>query len=538
MAKRTGAVFTAFIFFISLVCYRIVDIGRSDYSRAASINNTASVPIATRRGTIYDCNMAPIVNNAKENIAAILPTPLALNSLRENISQAEFEEVLPRLQKGYPISINIGDKIIENDDIQILSVDKRYSSSALASHIVGYLDKGQVTGLSGIEKAYDEWLKKGSGKLSVTYNVDAYGRALTGVKGTINDENYFSKLGVQLSIDSNIQFIAEQTAKEYVDTGAIIIMDAKSRELKAVSSFPEFDPQNILPYLNADKSPMINRAFNSYTVGSIFKLVCAAAALESDITEEFTYACDGSIQAGNNIFNCANSKAHGWIDMNQAVEKSCNCYFVALAQVLKADKIIEMAKKLGFGENCELAPGLFSEKGNLPEAKDIDSKAALANLSFGQGDLLATPLQITNMMATLVTDGNLKTPILVKNLIDSNGDPIEDESTKQYSTSAISMKSVNMLKNMLASAVETGTAQKAKPQYLSAGAKTATAQTGWFENGEEKLHAWICGYYPADEPEYIITIIKEEGASGGTDCGPIFKYICDSLYSCEYIQKK
>lgn len=111
---------------------------------------------------------------------------------------------------------------------------------------------------------------------------------------------------------------------------------------------------------------------------------------------------------------------HGKVDLEKAIAYSCNGYFIKLTEQMKPEELLSMAEKLGFGSSVELAPGMSSSAGNLPVKKDLSNPKAKANFSFGQGDLLATPLQIAAMVNTIASGGLYTEPSLVEGLVDEN----------------------------------------------------------------------------------------------------------------------
>ena len=187
-----------------------------------------------------------------------------------------------------------------------------------------------------------------------------------------------------------------------------------------------------------------------------------------------------------------------------------------------------MAENLGFGASAELAPGLFSAAGNLPGSSELSSKAALASFSFGQGKLLATPVQIAALAAAVANGGFSVTPKLVLGTTDENGKlsaaPIYEKNR------VMSEAAAKKLREMMISVVEEGSGANAKPNRGGAGGKTASAQTGQYDkDGNEIVHAWFAGFYPAEEPKYAIAVFAEGMNSGSDFAAPVFKKICDGI---------
>jgi cell division protein FtsI/penicillin-binding protein 2 len=205
--------------------------------------------------------------------------------------------------------------------------------------------------------------------------------------------------------------------------------------------------------------------------------------------------------------------------MTEALEVSCNCYFVNLINKIDTEHILSLCKKSGLGRELTLAPGISSAHGILPSEKSLKSKGTLANFAFGQGEFLASPLQITSLYHALTT-GNYIAPSLVMGFTNSIGLMTKEKSAEPIKV--LSDNAVSLIRKMLSSAGES--------YNISGGAgKTGTAQSGVYNDGKEILRTWFAGYYPAENPEYIIVILCENGRSGTADCVPVFKEIIKGL---------
>ena len=166
--------------------------------------------------------------------------------------------------------------------------------------------------------------------------------------------------------------------------------------------------------MDNENAPFLNRALCAYSVGSVFKLVTAAAALESGFTSGYMYCCSGSTEIYGQRFRCHNMAGHGLLDMENAMVNSCNPYFINLSQILTADAFHQTAEQLGFGIPISLADGFSSSAGYLQSVQELHVEAEKANLAFGQGKLLATPLHIAAMTACIANDGVYHMPWLLR----------------------------------------------------------------------------------------------------------------------------
>ena len=331
-----------------------------------------------------------------------------------------------------------------------------------------------------------------------------------------------------LTLSTEIQSAAETVLRESLEHGAAVVLDAQTGEILAAASVPCFDQNNLAASLGKEGSPFINRAFSAYTVGSTWKLVVAAAAIENGESTARKYDCKSSIEVEGIDFHCHWEYGHGEIDMPAALRVSCNPYFIDLGLSVGGKKILETAENLGFGAGMELAPGLFSAAGSFPSEAELRSPAALASFSFGQGKLTATPLQMAALAAAIANGGCAVTPKLVLGTRDAAGNitfAAEYESNR-----VMSEATAKKLQKMMISVVEEGSGINAKPESGGAGGKTASAQTGQFDkDGNEIVHAWFVGFYPAESPKYAIAVFAEGMDSGSEFAAPVFKKICDKI---------
>lgn len=524
MAKRTVFSFLIICIISALLIFRIGYISSSLVSDTGAGNSARVIEVASSRGMIYDRNMLPLVNASSRSMLFVNPTEDAADFLanQEGIS-------LPLPENGAKPFL-IGCNYLENShpDVTEIIVYDRYSCDDVAVHLTGYTDN-QGKGISGIEKSFDSILTAFSGCISVRYQAAANGMMLAGQGAEIVSDGYSSRGGVVLTIDRNIQKICEDAMnRNSVSKGAVVVLDAVTGEILALASNPVFDRTDLEKSLYDESQPFVNRALSSYAVGSVFKTVVAAAALEQGISENTCFDCTGNVNVSDVVFNCHERTGHGRLDMAQAMAVSCNCYFIKLGQIVGAEKIIETASAMGLGKEIVLCEGLSSSRGNLPTADDIDSLPALGNLSFGQGELLATPLQIAASYQVFANGGYYTVPYVAKNMVDENGD-IYAEYRNDPAVKVLSETTCGKITRMLEKTVREGSGKNAAPMTGTAAGKTATAETGKRENGEKTVHTWFAGYYPSDFPKYVIVVFREDGNSSGTDTAPVFRDIVDAL---------
>ena len=494
-------------------------------STSSQKTNEKSFVISTSRGMIYDCKGRRLVNNDSQNITVCLPTTNAFNTISKVLTDEEKSKIYENMSNGKTSVFYTTQKFSEND---ICSTDivTRYSSNQPCVHLIGHLDE-TGKGAMGLEKAYENYLSQQSGKLSAKWYTDALGHILLGESIKFKKDNYLSPAGIQLTIDLDIQRIAENALfHQNIEKGACVVLDADTCEILASASIPEFNPLDLSKSLTSNDSPFLNRVLTPYSVGSVFKPFVASVALECNI--DFEYNCTGSIDVNGTVFRCHNSVAHGYSTLKSAMENSCNTYFIALGQKLGAENLLKLCSSLGFGKSIELADNFNLKSGILPSVESITSQQALANLCFGQGEMLISPVQMAVAYACFANGGYYREPTLMKGIIDKNGNIIQKVNLpSKYRV--LNDSTIKQIDNILESVVANGNANKAHSEIVTNHGKTATAQSGWFENGREITHTWFCGYFSDNNKTYVIVIFKEDGTSGATDCAPVFKEISENI---------
>ncbi|MBQ4153308.1 MAG: penicillin-binding protein 2, partial [Oscillospiraceae bacterium] len=461
-------------------------------------------------------------------LASVLPSPQSAAALLEHVPMMSRNKVIEQLGKGELFVTELETPLREDTtELHTFPLYRRYGEEQIAVHIVGHMTNGNLDGGYGIEKAYDSFLKEHTATAKITYYLDALGRSIQGKPPTVQLDQR-SNGGVVLTIDSEIQRIAEEVGEKYLSKGAVVVMTPDGK-IRASASFPSFDPNHLEKSLTDEENkPMFNRAFASYNVGSTFKIVTAAAALESGIAPSRSYFCRGQIDVSGQIIKCHNHYGHGLLKMEQAMAESCNPYYISLGLLLNPAALLQMARDMSFSKAGILASGFASQGGYLPTLSELNSPAAIANLSFGQGSLSATPIQISLMTCCIVNQGKTPFAKLVEGLSE-DGKVLSEKTEDAAPIHAIRKQTADTVKRFLITGVMERENQQAKPTKTTAGGKTATAQTGRFRDGEEICQGWFTGFFPAEEPQYIVTVLCEDAESGNLSAGPVFREIADRV---------
>lgn len=502
---------------------RIAYINFSGAYKTSYSSTSRTLTIGETRGKIYDRNMNLLVDRESDFVAAVTPVAGSYEFLK---SYSSLDAVREKIEKGYPFTARVNEKI-ENEYIRTFSVPRRYSEGDIATHLIGYVDSSGKNGISGIEKAYDRLLKKYSGSLTVTFEADAKGRVLLGMEKYVNDNGFASGGGVVLTIDERIQKIVERELEEStIESGCAVVMHINSGEIYALASVPEYNQSNVAENIADDNSPFVNKALRSYCVGSVFKPILSAAALENgyDLSEE--YECTGSVQVGDRSFSCYNNKAHGRVSMESALQNSCNTYFINLIQNIDVDYLLKLCNDMGLGISDSIADGISADEGRLPTKRTLELQGNLANLAFGQGELMMTPVQMLKAYHVLAT-GKYIAPTVIRGFADSYGSVTEKGTG--IPLPVLSEHTVYRLGQMLLSVTKNGNGSNAHSELVELAGKTGTAQSGIYKNGKEICRTWFAGFFPAGNPHYIVVVMNEDGEGGNADCAPVFRGICEGI---------
>ena len=517
MGKRCIVIFLALLFAFSGICARLAYLMVYKPIAVGSLSGNLVVEFSQNRGAVYDCNGERLVDEKKIKFAA-LTKELLPEFIKKGGELSEDE--LTQLNSGIPVMVKVDNDFV-CDNVSFFYGNERYSSLSAATHIVGYLNY-EGHGISGIEKSFEELLN--GGKKSVRFMRNASGEILKGIGAQqIADEKTGS---VQLTLDKTIQKSIETIGSKYIKTGAVVVLDNYSGKIRAMASFPTFDRNYVANSLNNNDKPFINRALSEFSCGSVFKLSIAAAALESN--GMCNYNCSGNMNVGGVSFGCM--KKHGMQNLYKAIANSCNTYFINLGQKTGADAVYRMARLMGFNSENILASGISDVSGSLNSLDDLmNNPASLANFSFGQGEVMTTPLQIASMIQCIVNKGKRIIPTLVESTTDKEGNTIK---TKIKSpVNVMSEKNAEILYDCMMETMISGTGKTSKPKGCVSGGKTATAQTGRFDaDGNEYLQTWFAGFAENDNYSYTIVVMVENGVTGGQSAGPVFLEIAEKIF--------
>ncbi|PAK94150.1 cell division protein FtsI [Brevibacterium casei] len=389
-----------------------------------------------------------------------------------------------------------------------------------------------VSGASGMERAAGEYL---SGESDALF-YDKVGSIFTGEQPR--------GAAVELTIDPKVQEAAWNGLGN--QTGAAVALDPKTGKILAMASTPGWNPNPIASHDpkkaraafekldNAPDNPAYNRAIggNLYPPGSTFKVLVAAAALESgDYTPDSKLNGPATLDLPQTTATISNSHAGacrggGRPTLAQSLAESCNTSFASLGMDLGEDTIAEQASKFGFGKDLEIplsvTPSTFPSDLNPPQ---------LAQSSLGQYEVRSTPLQMAMMTAGIANGGSMMKPQLVNRVLNADTlEPITETRPTELSR-PVSGQTADELTTMMEGVVTDGTASVAKIPGTKVAAKTGTAQ---HQQGAAP-HAWFISFAPADDPKIAVAVVVENGGNAGSEAygatvaGPIAKDMMEAV---------
>jgi peptidoglycan glycosyltransferase/penicillin-binding protein 2 len=477
------------------------------------------------RGTIYDRNGEPITGAdesyiyiiKRQNIdvtAARLLERIGAERVKNDSSSRYFvyrsgnfnKDTANLLQKKYGAFIITG--------------TTRYGATQPAAHLIGYINEKDGTGVAGLEKGFNSILAK---KQKVVYaSVDGKRMIIPGlgISSTIADPD----CSVTTTLDLAIQKKAEQVLSDAGRNGSIIVLDARNGDVLAGASSPSYDPAHVDEYLQSNKEELVNKVTQSlYPPGSIFKIVVAAAALESGaVTEDSIFLCKGYEEINGIRIKCSKEEGHGTLDFHDAFAKSCNSAFIQIGMKTGGDAILAMADKFGVGKNA--FHGLIEEKeGTLPGTADIQG-AGIGNLSIGQGKLLVTPAQAARITEIIASGGIDYGLTLIKSVTAGGKTFVQPRTAPNR---IIKKETADLITQLMVDTVNYGTANNLTESGITIAGKTGSAEASY--HGEKVVHGWFTGFFPAEDPRYVITVFVESGGSGRGSAVPLFRQMTEYL---------
>lgn len=472
---------------------------------------------------------------------------IASNISRQSLEQikernAEFSgvEVVETPVRVYPLKTTAS---------HILGRIGRIESSELEGNEDIY-NQNDIIGKSGIEYVFEKYLKGTDGVKQIDMNVD----------GTITDE-YVSKEAVSgsdviLTIDSKLQAVTEQALADNInkianhgfsqennpaDAGAAVVLNVKTGEVIAMASYPDYDPSSFVNgidtntwnyYINGDTKPLENKAISAmYSPGSTYKMVTALAGLETGtITPKTKINDTGVFRKYNSSWKCWNRHGHGYLNVSQAIEHSCNYFFYDLGDRLGIDNLAKYSYYLGLGHKTGIElkgeiDGVLASNEIAKQENRVWNPGETISAAIGQSYNTFTPLQMAKYVAMIANRGKNLDVTIVKSIINPDGSEVSRDEYESYVNEKLGLQQENVeemsfkeenieaiLEGMRGVTSESGgTAYSTFRNFnIEVGGKTGSAQTGV----QGKTNAWFVGFAPFDDPEIAIVVFVRNGGHG------------------------
>ncbi|MCD5323663.1 MULTISPECIES: peptidoglycan D,D-transpeptidase FtsI family protein [Pontibacillus] len=559
-AKRTKVIAVCLIFLFGLLLYRLATIQLISTERFGKENvnlleasveqRTQSVLLHNGRGSLLDRHGVPVTNPATsdvvffpflkdmdvplEEVATIIDEPSWKIEQWIRVSEEPFylsdrlersltdEEFKTFQEWNYPGMVSVGRATPGDPDI--------------ASHFLGVV-RGK--GASGLEETFEEFLAaKDEEKL--LYHVDGKGDPLFGLKvNYLGLQDPYYPVSVKTTLDLDLQ----KKAEELIDAsgmkeGGLVLLDVESRDVLALVSRPDMNPK--------DPNKYENKMLTSYSPGSVFKTVVAAAAIENpNVNTRETFNCDLGINEGEEP-----TRSLGVLTFEESFAQSCNYTFAKIANEMMAhdeDVLENYAAKLGLTEQVGWRGDVFRLKGFKQFGREDRNQIwgpdpqktvplAVSQTAIGQLDVQITPLSMANMMATIAAKGVKKEVRGATEILYRNGSEFirfpEHIDTDNRLSSYSSLKLQELLQK-----VPTSEGTASTLQGLKIAGKSGTAEV---ENAdgvkENQSHHWFAGYFPYDTPKYAMVVVTLNSAQSGPTYS-VYKDMVSYLYQQEDIKE-
>lgn len=580
--KRIIQFFVIFVIICSILVSRLFYwqvVKSEELTAKAREQQTSDNIIRPERGLIYDRNYKVLADNMSVETISISPQNVRNNKsqtkeeIAKNMAEClnlDEQTVLEKIEKESSfeyikrkVEKEEADKLREYvnkyslDGIKFSEDTKRYYPySNFASQVIGFVGDDN-NGLEGIEMVYDDVLKGVPGRIVSANKV-------AGLELPDNYESYTEAQpgkSVVLTIDETIQHFAEKHLEnarienQLEEGAACIVMDVKTGEILAMVTKPDYDlnqpfaiteaVEQRYPGIKEELEQLEGAEYNaklteavsflrrnkavvdSYEPGSTFKIAVASMALEENVVSlDDQFYCGGSIKVADRTISCANRNGHGSQTFVQGVQNSCNPVFIEVGRRLGKENFLKYFKGFGFRDKTGIelpgeTAGIFHNELNF---KEID----LAISSFGQS-FNVTPLQMVTMVAAVANGGKMMKPHLVKQIVDTEKNVIEDYKPT-FVRQIISEETSKTMCQILESVVSKGGGKNAYIAGYHVAGKTGTSEKQPRGNG--KYIASFVGFAPADDPEIVCLVILDQPPAGATYYGgliaaPVVKNILE-----------
>ncbi|MDE6442384.1 MAG: stage V sporulation protein D, partial [Clostridia bacterium] len=520
------------------------------------------IPVIAGRGIITDRNGEVLAGNKTTYSVFLRPNAVVEAEYTSTVLSGLFSvnpnTLLEKINGGKVSEITVARQVTKASIEKLVSYDlagvyyardntRQYAYNDALCQVLGFT-ANDGTGLSGIEKYYENILSGENGEIS--YTTDIVG--IETEKSVVVYSQAKDGEEIRLTIDIDIQLAAEEAARRaYVSSEAksvsCIVMDPQNFDILAMVNCPSYDLNNIP---RDDTSTLNSLSRNSivcdiYEPGSTFKVITAAANIEEYLRGNSNAFSNSYIFNGSRTRMVDGTKIKCWSDhsngkhsnqtLAEALNNSCNPCFTDIALALGTDTFYDYLNAFGFGNVTGLDFGGEALGMLLPQS--LVRNCDLARIGFGQ-TVAVTGVQLACAVAAAVNGGNYYTPHLLKSVVTGDGKVQNVEPVLKYNP--VSSQASAVLSSMLEGVVTEGSGKKAYIEGYKVGGKTGTAQK--YEDGHiasGKYVSSFVGFFPSDKPQYLALIIVDEPQGtyyGSAVAAPVAKEIFEDIMSIKNIQ--
>ena len=507
-----------------------------EYAKMAQRQWQSSLSLKAERGKILDRNSNVLAESYTTYMVCVNPQAITEEADRERIANilstllnVNYETIMNKMTKlnprdGKPYQqVKIKDQVESNIIAQLVTfqenraisyyadVKRNYPEGNLFGQLLGFTNV-DGDGQTGVELSYNTVLSGVDGKQIA--ETDRDGNEIPG-----GESSYIAPIGgaaIQLTVDTGIEGFLQNALEEAARTNLAkyaygVVMNPKTGEIYAISSYPTIDPNNP-PRTDAETLLDLSRqrmVTETYEPGSVFKIVTLAAALDSGtVNDSTTFNCKGSLNVLGQKIKCWRTRGHGKETLAQAVQNSCNPAFMSMALKMGTDKFYEYI--YAFGMNDKTGVGIGGETTGKVTHRKYIRDTDLARIGFGQS-ISCTGLQMAAAVCAAINGGELLKPYYVQDVVATDGTVLEHHE-REVVRQVISAETSAQIRKYLTGVVDAGSGKNAAIPGYSVGGKTGTSQK-YDENGKVSstlLVASFVGFAPADDPEYLCMIIVDE----------------------------
>jgi len=393
-----------------------------------------------------------------------------------------------------------------------------YPLGAQLAHPVGY--DSLRYGTTGIEASFDRALTSPDSSGDPLAQIGALVATLRGNRPAARGAD------VVTTLVPNVQATLYRLLSQY-PRAAGVVLDPRTGAVLASASVPSYDPNDFdaqFPALSVDpSSPLLNRALDGlYPPGSTFKIFTASAALDSNtVSMDSTFDDPGYLVIGDFTLHDNESEATGYGDLTTAFALSSNVDFGQIALKMGVETFYSYIDRWGIGSSLDFQ--LPAERDRIPP-KDGIVPGELAQMGFGQGALLVTPMRMALIGATIANDGSEPRPYIVRDVV--AGGVSQSSTGPATLVSPVSPDTAANVTKMMVAVVERGTGAPAQLPHITVAGKTGTAT-----NPRGRAHAWFVAFAPAEHPRVAVAIVVENVGYGATYAAPIARDVIRSALS-------